>query len=976
MPDIVPDDDPFIRSLREAGIRPPPPRRGGGRTGPGARPPRIVIVGLIVLFLLFVFLPGLTTPIADWLWFSEIGFQRVFATKFAAQWMIGLAAGLIAFAVLYGNARYALRGMVVTDTPVRGPVTDIGDVAAAVGVYATRIVRVLALPWAAMLSFFIALAMAAQWNSALQAIHRTSFGRIDPIFGRDIGYYVFVLPAIEAAVGFAFVLLLLALALVALPIHFARAEVARSGENLVIPSHAQQHFAILAGLLLLVIAIRTHFVAIPGLLFGEHLPLSGANYVDLHVRVPAMHLQSIAALAGAALIAWSGMRGRLVYVAVRVVAGYAILTVLATLVPSAYQRLVVQANELTRESAQIAHHIKATRDAWGLDGVELRELGAATELTPAMIAANRATIDNVRLWDREPLLQTFGQIQSIRTYYDFVSVDDDRYRIGGQLRQVMLSARELDTDALPTKGFINEHLTYTHGMGVTLGPSNEVTQEGLPVLFVKDLPPVSSIELRITRPQIYYGEQSNDFVLAPSGQQEFDYPAGEGDAAVYSKYDGRGGVPVASFARRLLFALRFSSFNILLSRDLTDRTRILYNRSVRDRAERALPFVMFDRDPYMVVANDGRLKWLLDGYTSTDRYPYSQPVSPGVNYMRNSIKVVIDAYDGDVAAYVSAPDDPIVRTLAKIYPGLLKPLATMPADLRAHLRYPEDLFRLQTSLYATYHMSNAETFYHREDQWQVPGAPAVSQSSAGERASARGRVAGESFLRHMVMRLPGEKSPEFILMRPFTPRQKDNLAAWMVARNDAEHYGKLAVYRFPRQSLVFGPNQIANRINQDTEVSRQISLWDQRGSEVLRGELLVLPIEGSLIYVQPLYLRAEGGRIPELKRVIVAQEGRVAMAETLDAALIALFGAGSLPAAAPRDFARGAATPAPAPTAAASATDTAPRAATTDLARRATEHFDRARAAQRADDWSTYGAEMKKLGEVLRQLDAQRSTPR
>ena len=966
MPDIVPDDDPFIRSLRDAGIRPPPPR--GSRTGQPPRPPRLVVLGVVLFILLVFVLPALTTPIADLLWFDELGLRRVFLTRFVAQWSIGLIAGLVAFAALYSNARYALHGLVIGPERVRQPtLTELEGVAAAVGAHAVRLVRVLALPWTAFLSFLIALGMAAQWNTALLAIHRTPFGKADPIFGRDIGYYVFALPAIEVAVGFAFVVLLLALLLVALPIHFARAELARGAEHIVIPSHAQRHFAALAGLLLLVLAIRTHFVAIPGLLFGEHSPLTGASFVDLHVRVPAMHVLSIAALAGAAIIAWSGVRGRLVYGAVRVVAGYAVITVLATLVPAAYQRLVVQANELSRETPQIAHHIQSTRDAWGISAVQLQELGPATEPTPAMIAANRATVDNVRLWDREPLLQTFGQIQSIRTYYDFVSVDDDRYHIGGHLRQVMLSARELDTDALPTKGFINEHLTYTHGMGLTLGPSNEVTQEGLPVLFIKDLPPVSSVDLRITRPQIYYGEQSNDFVLAPSGQQEFDYPAGEGDKAVYSTYDGRGGVPVASFARRLLFAFQFGSFNILLSRDLTDRTRILYYRSVRERAERALPFVELDRDPYMVIASDGRLKWLLDGYTTTDRYPYSEAAA-GVNYMRNSVKIVIDAYDGDLSAYVSAPDDPIIRTLAKVYPGLLKPLAAMPADLRAHLRYPEDLFRLQTSLYATYHMGNPETFYHREDQWQVPGAPAVSQSSAGERAG-RGRVAGESFLRHMVMRLPGEGAPEFILMRPFTPRQKDNLAAWMVARNDGVHYGTLAVYRFPRQSLVFGPNQIANRINQDTEVSRQISLWDQRGSEVLRGELLVLPIEGSLIYVQPLYLRAEGGRIPELKRVIVAQEGRVAMAETLDAALVAMFGEGTTAPSGPRAAARG---DAAAPTVAApTAADTSARGVTTvELARRASQHYDRARAAQRADDWATYGAEMKRLGEVLRELAA------
>jgi hypothetical protein len=622
-------------------------------------------------------------------------------------------------------------------------------------------------------------------------------------------------------------------------------------------------------------------------------------------------------------------------------------------VPAAVQRLVVQPNELSRETPQIIHHIRGTREAWGLDSVEQRDLAPDERLTPALIAANRATIDNVRLWDREPLLQTFGQIQSIRTYYDFVAVDDDRYRLGGELRQVMLSAREMNTTALPTRGFINEHLTYTHGMGVALGPSNEVTPEGLPVLFIKDLPPVSSVELEITRPQIYYGEQSNEFVLAPSRQQEFDYPAGEGEAAAYSSYDGGGGVPVGSFARRLLFAVRFGSINILLSGDLDERTRILYHRSVRERAHRALPFLLLDGDPYLVIGDDGRLTWILDAYTASARYPYAQPVTSGINYMRNSVKIAIDAYDGSLRAYVAEPGDPIIRTMARVYPGLLRPLESMPADLRAHIRYPEDLFRLQTSLYTTYHMANAETFYHREDQWQIPGT-------------------GEGFMRHMVMRLPGEDEAEFILMRPFTPRQKDNLAAWMIARNDGEQYGRLAVYRFPRQSLVFGPSQIVNRINQDTEVARQISLWDQRGSEVLRGELLVLPIGGSLIYVQPLYLRAEGGRIPELKRVIAAHEGRVAMAETLDAALTALFGTADRTTRMAADTAgagRPAAVAGTLPDTGAVTAGASLTIAERDLARRALEHYERARAAQRADDWTTYGEEMRRLGEVLQQLE-------
>jgi uncharacterized membrane protein (UPF0182 family) len=961
---MPPDDDPIIRSLREAGIRPlrPPGMRHGFPV------PRSVLVVIGVVLIVLGFFPFLAGRLADWLWYREIGFERVFLTKIVAQWALGIPTALVAFAVLYVSARIALRGA----TPrVVSPVSQLrpGDqMREAAHALLERGIGWLVLPATAVLSLFFALGAAGQWRTLLQAMYGTPFGVVDPVFARDVGYYVFTLPAIELVTGLSFGLLLVTLIVVVL-ISVFRGEIERTPHGISVGTRVQTQIAVLAGLLLLVMAIRIHFVRVPGLLFGAHLPLTGANYVDLHTRLPALRVLSVVALAGSLLIFWGGLRGRLVPMAVRVVIGYLVVSLLGVLVPAAYQRLVVQPNELARETPQIVHHIHATRQAWGLDSIQERELGTDTRLTPQLVAANRATVDNVRLWDREPLLQTFGQIQSIRTYYDFIAVDDDRYQIGGQLRQVLLSAREMNTASLPTRGFINEHLTYTHGMGVTLGPSNAVTSEGLPVLFIKDLPPVSSIEVKVTRPQIYYGELSNDFVLAPSRQREFDYPAGEGDAAAYSSYDGRGGVPVASFARRLLYAVKFGSLNILLSNDLTDRTRILYYRDVRERAQRALPFLLFDRDPYLVITDAGRLVWTVDGYTVSERYPYARAVGGDVNYMRNSVKVTVDAYDGDVRAYISAPNDPIIRTLARIYPGLLRPLDSMPADLRAHLRYPEQLFRLQTALFATFHMDDPETFYHREDQWQIPQSPEIG----GPTPSSEQGASPEAFLRHMVMRLPGEADPEFILMRPFTPRQKDNLAAWIVARNDGPHYGKLAVYRFPRQSLVFGPNQIVNRINQDTEVARQITLWDQRGSEVLRGELLVLPIGGALIYVQPLYLRAQGGRIPELKRVVAAHEGRVAMAETLDGALAALLANGAGVVAAAPDVAEpGAAADTVASTLGETPAAGAASTGVAALAAQAREHYDRARAAQRADDWATYGAEMKRLGDVLRRMEAAR----
>jgi uncharacterized membrane protein (UPF0182 family) len=919
---------------------------------------RRIVLGVLGVLLLLLAIPALATRLTDWLWFREIDFERVFLLRIIAQWTLFLVTGLGAFAALYLNARIALRGIERSRESV--VVLAEGGIRTRERLF-TKVAQVAALPAAILLSGLLAVGASGHWRTLIQFYYRTPFGTTDPIFGRDIAYYVFTLPALQAGLDYAWGIVFLAFAAIAAPIYFARGDLSWRINRVVIERPAELHLAILAAVWLALSAVRTLMVRVPSLLFGTHGPLQGASYTDLYLQMPGLKALAVLLLVGAGYVIWRARRGDLARGIVVVAEANVALTALVTgIIPTVVQRLVVQPNELARESAQIAHHITATRAAWGLDSVERRELEADQQLTAADLENNRATIDNVRLWDREPLLQTFGQLQSIRTYYDFVGVDDDRYVVDGELRHVLLSARELDPASLPTRTFVNEHLTFTHGMGLTLGPSNEFTTEGLPVLWVKDLPPASSIAVTVTRPQIYFGELPVSFVLAPSRQREFDFPSAEGDEAVYSTYAGRAGVPINSFVRRLLFAMRFGSINILLSRDLTEETRILFHQNVRERAALALPFLTFDGDPYLVVSDSGQMKWILDAYTATDRYPYSARVAGGVNYLRNSVKVVIDAYDGDVQAFLSDPGDPMIRTLSRIYPGLLRDLETMPPDLRRHVRYPEDLFRAQTALYATFHMTDPETFYHREDQWQIP----ASQQQLGELR--------QGFTRHIVMRLPGERDAEYLLMRPFTPRQKDNLAAWMVARNDGDQYGKLIAYRFPRQSLVFGPTQITNRIGQDTEVSRQISLWDQGGSEVIRGELLVIPIEASLLYVQPLYLRAQGGKIPELKRVIVAYEARVVMEETLDAGLRALFGGtGGGPA---RGASRTAAAPAsgtaPGAPAAAALAATAAREA---LVREAVQHYDRARAAQRADDWATYGTEMQRLGEVLRRLQEMRT---
>ena len=741
---------------------------------------------------------------------------------------------------------------------------------------------------AAVGSLLVAVSASASWMTFLTAIRGVTVGATDPVFGRDIGFYLFRLPALSAVLTILMSMTVLALIAVTV-LYVSRGAVVISAARASVEPSAARHVGALVVLFFVLTAIQLWFADTAGLLLSSTSPaFVGASYTDVHISLPALRLSAITALIAAGLVTLGVARGTLVRSAAIAAALYAGVAVLARgVAPAAVQKLVVGPNELDRETPYLREHIAATRRAWRLDSVETRDLSGEVQLSMADIQANAPTIDNVRLWERDLLKQTFGQLQEIRTYYDFVSVNDDRYMIDGKYLQVHVAARELNTASLPTRSFINDRLTFTHGMGITMAPVNQVTDEGLPVLFIKDLPPVSSISIKLTRPQIYYGQLTNDYVFVGTGQKEFDSPAGETNT--YTNYSGTGGVPIGSFVLRALYAWQLGSLKMLLSNDIGSSARVLYRRNITERASNALPFLTFDAEPYLVVNDAGQLKWMLDAYTTSDEYPYAQPTNDGTNYMRNSVKVVIDAYDGTVDAYISDPNDPIIRTDAAIFAGVFKPISAMPADLRRHIRYPGDLFRIQTGLQATYHMVEPDAFYHREDQWQIPQADQDKTNP---------------FMRHIIMRLPGETKPEFIYMTPFTPKGKDNLAAWMAARMDGDNYGKLVVYRFPKQSLVYGPKQIKNRIEQDPDISGQITLWDQKGSRVIRGELLVIPIEESLIYVQPIYLQAEGGNIPELKRVVVAHEDHVVMAETLEEGLSVLFGGlGHAVASAARDTA-------------------------------------------------------------------------
>jgi uncharacterized membrane protein (UPF0182 family) len=629
--------------------------------------------------------------------------------------------------------------------------------------------------------------------------------------------------------------------------------------------------------------------------------------------------------------------------------------------PSVLQRYVVEPNELSRERPYIQHNIDFTRLAFGLDEIDARPFGEVTELTNRDLLENAATLQNVRIWDDRPLQQTYAQLQELRPYYEFSSIDIDRYEIEGETRQVMLAGRELNKANLSAPSWVNQKLQFTHGYGVVMNPVDQVTPEGRPEFFIQDLPPQSAVGIAIEQPEIYYGELINDVVFVGSDLEEFDYPVGATNAN--SSYEGEGGVVLSNLVRRLAFAIRFGETNLMLSEYITPETRVLLHRQIRERVRQITPFLVFDNDPYLVVA-EGRLFWVLDGYTLSSSFPYSTPTQQGFNYIRNPIKAVVDAYNGTVTYYLVDDEDPLIQAYDRAFPGLFRPLAEVPETLVAHLRYPKDLFSVQTRQYLKYHMTDVQVFYNEEDLWEIPQEVFDTTQQPIEPY-------------YVIMKLPDEERTEFLLIEPYTPAGKDNMIAWLAARSDPPHYGELVAYELPKQQLVFGPSQVEARVDQDPEISAQISLWNQRGSRVIRGNLIVIPMGSSFLYVEPLYLLAETSELPELKRVIVASGDRIAMRETLEEALVALIEAAptvtEIEGAVVDDAALEEAVEEAVPEATA-----APGEVETPLMdesiqaliERAGEHFAAAEEAQRAGDWAAYGRELEALGEVLQQLEA------
>ena len=782
---------------------------------------------------------------------------------------------------------------------------------------------------AMLMSIGFGLTLSGHWSRVLQCLHMVPFNSSDPLFAQDISLYVFVLPILEL-LGFWLVGTIAYGIVAVMLVYLLSGDSLSQGYFRGFSQSQQQHLYGLASCLMLAVAF-SYGLSYLELLYSTNGVTYGASYTDVTVTLPVYGLLggvafAIATLLFSRLFNWRLTRRlypRRLFIVLSSYVLFAIVT--GVIVPAAVQRLIVQPNELARERPYIERSIAFTRQAFDLNNIDVRTFDPEGRLTVADLARNEPTIGNIRLWDTRPLLQTNRQLQQIRLYYTFPDADIDRYRIEtdpsagtnsptSKLQQVIIAPRELDYNAVPdrAKTWVNEHLIYTHGYGFTLSPVNTVGPGGLPDYFVKDIGITQATggqsvlnlsdeairqAIPIGQPRIYYGEITNTYIMTSTRLQELDYPSGNEN--VYNTYDGEGGIAIGSPWRRLLFAAYLKDWQMLLTRNFTADTQLLFRRNIRQRIRAIAPFLRYDQDPYLVVANDklqqtpngleavlpdnekaatiqNHLYWIVDAYTTSNRYPYADPVQEDFNYIRNSVKVVIDAYNGSVNFYIADPRDPIVQTWNEIFPGMFQPLENMPLALRSHIRYPEDLFNIQSERLLTYHMTDPQVFYNREDQWQVPTEIYGNESQPVEPY-------------YLIMRLPTARKEEFILLHPFTPTSRNNLIAWLAGRSDGSQYGKLLLYQFPKQRLVYGPEQIEARINQDPLISQRISLWDRQGSSAIQGNLLVIPIDQSLLYVEPVYLEAERNSLPTLARVIVAYENQIAMEESLDRSLQAIF---------------------------------------------------------------------------------------
>ncbi len=915
----------------------------------------IVAAVLFILVVAPLFSDGVNL-LVDWLWFGTQHYLVLYKNILLAQIGLSGMAG-IGFIVLVG-----LNVLVARSISSRYGYRVFHDTIELPGI--ERFAEAFRwLVWVAVLLVGYAVGQWAtfHWQDYLLSKNAVPMHQADPIFHIDLGFYLFHLSYIWFLYHLALVIVLACL-LSAGVVYLLEGGVSVTPRGPSVAPTARAHLMALGGLLFILLAYRTR-LAEYNLLYSSRGLIYGAGYADIHATLPVLKIMLVLCLITAVAFIAGTVRGTTRPAVWSLLTLFVVAVVGVNVYPGIIQHFVVTPDEFRTEKPYIVNAIKFTRQAYDLDHFTEFHFPPSNDLTPQDIEANSATMRNIRLWDHRPLLTTYDQLQSIRTYYDFQSVQSDRYMIDGKYRQVLLSPRELVTSSLPSQTWVNKHLIYTHGYGLCMSPVAEYTPDGMPTFLIKNFPPTSSASsLNITQPQIYYGEADNGYCIVKSKEPNFDYPAGNKD--VYTTYTGDGGIPVKNIWRRLLFTLDFGQKNILFSTDIGPASRIMIYRQILNRVERLTPFLQFDPDPYMVVGKNGALYWMLDGYTTSDRYPYSEPTSQMGNYIRNSVKVTINAYTGKVTYYISDPTDPIIQVYSRMFPGVFQPLSAMPARLQAHIRYPEEYFEIQAAKYAVFHMTDPRVFYNKEDVWVVASSNASGASTP-------------MLPYYTILKLAGvSKKEEFVLMTPFTPARKQNMIAWMAARCDAPNYGQVAVFTFPKQKLVYGPQQIESRIDQSPTISAQLSLWNQGGSRVIRGLQLVIPVKNSLLYVEPLYLTAQAaGGLPQLSKVIVAYGDQVVMQDTLDDALSQIFSANistqlaqPLPTLKPNvkgekliKPVKGAAPAAP--------TSFSPQFQ--QLTREANQHYQRALQLQRQGDWAGYGNEIKKLGEVLNKLAAQ-----
>ena len=831
-----------------------------------------IIVAVIIILLLLVI--PLLNIYGELLWFSSLGYEAVFLRILLTSIYLGVLFGMVFLVFALINVKTAER----MSSKKKGRGGSKG-----------RLLLGLIL----VFSLIIGISF-SNWDVVLKFINASEFAAADPVFNTNVGFYAFVLPFYGFILNFLIATLILTTVLTFITYFFysniiktklLEEDLESSGVSTYIFDVSKlkhrviPHLSVLLACLFFVIAFGIHLARF-NVLFSGSGAVYGAGFTDLNVILPLLTTLSIVAgiIGVLFLINLKLKKSNIIRNGIIV---FFVIAVIGLLVSTVVQSFVVSPDEFNMESTFIERNIENTLSAYNLHTVEEKIFPVSYNLTKADILRNTRTIKNIRLWDWRPLKETYRQLQLFRTYYSFEDIDIDRYNLNGEYKQVMISPREMNINNLQSgaKTWINEHLVYTHGYGVVMNPVDKVTSEGQPEFYIKDIPP-SSDYIKMERPEIYYGLETGKYAVVKTTTEEFDYPSGEQN--IYTTYNGSGGVVLSDIIRRFVYAARFGSVELLFSGSITSESRLLMHRNIVERVRKIAPFLLYDSDPYIVIS-DGRLYWILDAYTTTDMYPYSEPIylmntGKSFNYIRNSVKVVVDAYNGDVKYYVIDSADPVIQTYRKMFPEIFLDFSEMSDDLKSHLRYPEDLFRIQAEIYSLYHMKDPNVFYNKEDVWVVP-----DEIYRGNRQ--------QMIPYYIIMKLPGESKEGFIMMLPFTPKGKENMIGWMAAKSDFPEYGKLTVFQFSKQELIYGPMQIEARIDQDTEISQKITLWSQSGSSVIRGNTLVIPIENSIIYIEPLYLEAtERGTLPELKRVILAYGNQITMQESLDQAIDAVFG--------------------------------------------------------------------------------------